>query len=713
VSWGRVRTGAAGVAMALLLVALPLVFSKQVYAIVFTPKVVVLYLAVAALVIALAAAGLERGGIELRLTVVELIALALLGWGLVSALFAVSRVTGFFGLLNWGTGWLFWVASLVIWATVRRLDFSERGRLVALWTGFVAASVLGLLALLQVVGAQSVLSWLPGMVGGRPGATIGNPIYFGAYMALMLLVGLELSLRAKAMAVVVISNAGLVLVTVGLVGSLSRGPWLGAVAGVVVWTALRARDRTVRGGLVVPLAVVVVVVAVFAWQLPHLSDAALSVGTRVEGSTPSVSATGEPNTIATRVELWKVAAAATLDRPVVGWGPGNFVTAGRQHMTAKLTGAEQARFADAHNLYAEFSATWGIPGLLLLLAWFGAVSVQLWRAERGRLRLVRSPAPGPSKGGRGAKVAQAGMSGGGRRKGRTASGQSSRDRARGPSPAARGTMGLAPLGLATLGTFLVSSLSTPQHIAVASTTMVIVGLSLSWRQGAALPGARVFSPASTKSRAIAIAGLVASVALLGVVCVAGYRLVQGDARYAKGITASTSAGAVNGFQGAANAVPWIERYWIALGDTQGILAGLGHDPALSRTAAANLRRGLDLSPRDLEGLLSLSRVLLDLQDSAGAKVVAEEAAAYAPFEARAHASLARALAATGERDRALAELDRALAGSTDARVLVLAGLAYRELGDKVKAIELLNQVQAAGYNDPVAARALAELTAGG
>ena len=51
------------------------------YAIVFTPKVVLLYLGVALLVVALAATALERGGIEVRLTPVELLALALLGWG--------------------------------------------------------------------------------------------------------------------------------------------------------------------------------------------------------------------------------------------------------------------------------------------------------------------------------------------------------------------------------------------------------------------------------------------------------------------------------------------------------------------------------------------------------------------------------------------------------------------------------------------------------
>ena len=151
-------------------------------------------------------------------------------------------------------------------------------------------------------------------------------------------------------------------------------------------------------------------------------------------------------------------------------------------MTAKLTGAEQARFADAHNLFAEFGATWGIPGLLLLLAWLGAVIVQLWRAERQRSR--SAPAPGSAaqaaassgpaaggstagKGGRGTKGAPTGAAGARgakaierwtRRQGGlevSVSGLRPGTGGRAPKRGAPQAIGWAPLGLATLGAFLV------------------------------------------------------------------------------------------------------------------------------------------------------------------------------------------------------------------------------------------------------------------
>ena len=726
-NWGWVRTGAAGLSMVLLLVALPLLFSKQVYAIVFTPKAVVVYLGAATLAVALAAAALERGGIELRLTVVELLALALAGWGLVSALFAVSRVTGFFGLLNWGTGWLFWLACLVIWAAVRRLDFSERGRLAALWTGFAMASVLGLLALLQVVGTQSVVSWLPAMVAGRPGATIGNPIYFGAYMALLLLVGLELTVRARDLVSAVACTVGLVLVTVGLVANLSRGPWLGAAAGVVVWAGLGLRRRDVRGAVIAPLVVVLVTAGLFAWQLPHLSDAGLSVGARTEGGTAVVAPTGEPNTIATRVELWKVAAGAMRERPLLGWGPGNFVTAGRQHMTARLVAAEQVRFADAHNLYADFGATWGAPGLLLLLVWLVAVAAQLWRAEwlqgRPRSDAAGTPGPGePTSARGGAKAVSTGRHGEARAAG--AGGKARRGRTAvkaGPAPARRGAAGaaaairqprgLASLGLAALVTYAVSSLSAPQQVTVLPTAMLIVGLSISWREASRLPGTRVLTVWADRSRGAAIAALVASVVLLGVVIVGSSRFVRADAHYGDAVRAASSVEALAAYQAAADSDPWVERYWISLGDMQSLLVEAGGDAELSHTAEASLRRGLSLSPRDLEGLLSLSRVLLDRGDTVGARRVAEQAVSYAPYDARTHANLAWALAVAGDREAARATLDKAPTAPGDARWLLLAGLAYKELGDATQAVDLLSQLRDAGHNDPLVEQALAELGA--
>ena len=201
----------------------------------------------------------------------------------------------------------------------------------------------------------------------------------------------------------------------------------------------------------------------------------------------------------------------------------------------------------------------------------------------------------------------------------------------GAAAAVRRPRGLAALGLAALVTYAVSSLSGPQQITVLPTTMLIVGLSISWREASRLPGALVLTVWADRSRGAAIAALAASLVLVGFVIVGGARFVRADTHYADAVMATSTVEAVAAFQAATASDPWVERYWISLGDMQSLLAEAEGDAALGRTAEDSLRRGLGLSPRDLEGLLSLSRVLLDLGDTAGALRAAEQAVSYAPL----------------------------------------------------------------------------------
>ena len=277
--------------------------------------------------------------------------------------------------------------------------------------------------------------------------------------------------------------------------------------------------------------------------------------------------------------------------------------------------------------------------------------------------------------------------------------------------AVRRPRGLAALGLAALVTYAVSSLSAPQQVTILPTAMLIVGLSFSWREASRLPRARVLTVWADRSRGAAIAALAASVVLLGVVMVGGARFVRADAHYADAVKGMSAGEVVADYQAAAASDPWIERYWISLGDMQSLMAEAGGDAGLRRTAEASLRRGLSLSPRDLEGLLSLSRVLLDRGDTGGARRVAEQAVSYAPYDARTHANLAWALAVSGQAGAAQSALDKAPTAPADLRWLTLAGLAYKELGDATQAADLLGRVRDAGHNDPLVERALGELEA--
>ncbi len=83
-----------------------------------------------------------------------------------------------------------------------------------------------------------------------------------------------------------------------------------------------------------------------------------------------------------RIDAWEAGLRAWIERPITGWGVGNF----RQAIQG-LVGAgfeqEAPRF-DAHNVFVELLTTLGLPGLLV----FGAFAVACLRWARGPLALA-------------------------------------------------------------------------------------------------------------------------------------------------------------------------------------------------------------------------------------------------------------------------------------------------------------------------------------
>lgn len=79
-----------------------------------------------------------------------------------------------------------------------------------------------------------------------------------------------------------------------------------------------------------------------------------------------------------RVGIWRAAIATAADRPLDGFGSGTFLAASAQHQLKQRP--VPTRFA--HNLALEAWVELGIAGLLLVVAWYAAVALLLWRLRR-------------------------------------------------------------------------------------------------------------------------------------------------------------------------------------------------------------------------------------------------------------------------------------------------------------------------------------------
>jgi O-antigen ligase len=85
-----------------------------------------------------------------------------------------------------------------------------------------------------------------------------------------------------------------------------------------------------------------------------------------------------------RLVLWKEALGMAAERPLTGVGPGGFRSAFERRAPAHGLDAERV-WGTAHNLYLHQLAERGVPGLLLLLALFGAFYAgarKAWRERR-------------------------------------------------------------------------------------------------------------------------------------------------------------------------------------------------------------------------------------------------------------------------------------------------------------------------------------------
>ncbi|MBU2602632.1 MAG: O-antigen ligase family protein [Actinobacteria bacterium] len=627
------------VGWSLLVVVAPLAFSSSAAATFFTAKLLPVYagcgLLVLGAVLPRAKVEVERlnpgdrpepGGVGLRRRASEALAAAFLALGLASVATASSVATAVLGTYNQGTGWLFWAAAVGGFFALRRSRLDGRLRR-ALLIGLVASGVVvAALAVLQAAHWEPLRFRLGFRVDGRAGSTLGNPLYSGAFLALAAILSLDLARRAHSGVGTALAAGAAALIVLGLGVSWSRGAWLALAMGAVVWAGSALLDsesgsRARVASLFVALAGWSLIVGLLV--VPALAPAR-GVGVGAQGQEAAIEA---GSSVETRLLMWGIAAEAALDRPLLGWGPNNYRFGAQQHMTAeKLELEPLTRDADAHSLFLEIAATWGIPAAVVLLGWFVTMGLALFRR-----RFEED--------------------------------------------------GAAAAGV--LAAFLAGSLTMPQNLVVTPVALVVVGLALAGAAGGrGAKGVEGVEGTRRSGRAARVAPPVITGAVVLTLAVGSWAWYQADRHYLVG----EIRGDMGELTEAAEGFPLVESYWrsLALAETrEGIAQGR---PLLVADGETHLRRGLSLSPRDMDLLAALTAAHLQRGEWKKARESAQLATSYSPVEPLPHAQLAYALLRLGETERALAEAERALAVDVrSARVLHTVGLYFRDSGDVERA----------------------------
>lgn len=204
-------------------------------------------------------------------------------------------------------------------------------------TAFVLLALIGAIAVSLPAMTQlrggGFLAW--SIQSGRIGSTFGSPVFLGSYLAIILPLAWVKREQRWANA---IRWAALILISIALLATRTRGSVVAAVAGVLVIEHLRGRK-------------------VILWLAPAIPAFAFLWWIR---STAHNSDMG-------RVEIYRSAIMAWKIHPIIGWGPDTFSLAFRQFMTPRFikanNGADFFIQLSAHNDILQVLTTLGLAGL--------------------------------------------------------------------------------------------------------------------------------------------------------------------------------------------------------------------------------------------------------------------------------------------------------------------------------------------------------------
>ncbi len=209
---------------------------------------------------------------------------------------------------------------------------------------------------------------------GRVDSRLGNAAYMAIYMLFHIFFAYLLMLRTKE--------------TWQRIG-------YGVVAALLAYTLLQTGTRGTFLGLVGGSVVAVAYIALFARRFPHLRRYAIGgvlaltiailgfIGIRDSGIIPETSPVARianidiQQDLQVRSKIWSMAVNGVEERPVLGWGPGNFNFVFNEYYRADIWNQEQW-FDRVHNIFLDWLIAGGVVGFVAYFSIMAAVVYYLF-----------------------------------------------------------------------------------------------------------------------------------------------------------------------------------------------------------------------------------------------------------------------------------------------------------------------------------------------
>lgn len=322
--------------------------------------------------------GAMTRGATVRTSPVLIAVVAFIAWVTLSSALSIHVPTAVFGKYRRFEGLVtFFNYAVLFFLMLQYADSSSKVRAVAK-TLFLAVGITAIYGSLQSFGFEPSNWGEIKFEARRAFATYGNPDMFGGILALTMPIALSLALGERDSRWRVAYWVGFLLMSYALLASFVRGAWIGAAVGVaiVVIAALIKRSswHKIDAGFVG--ATVVAVVAVIVRSL-RIDSEVMNVGRRIASIFNFESGSGH-----SRLEIWKAASAAISDSPIWGHGPDTFRLLFPKYKTVEYMKEVGYRSVadNVHNYPLQLATGVGIVGVTLMygiFAWVAVVSAKI------------------------------------------------------------------------------------------------------------------------------------------------------------------------------------------------------------------------------------------------------------------------------------------------------------------------------------------------
>ena len=258
---------------------------------------------------------------------------------------------------------------------------------------FIAFGIIALYGIAQNLGLDIIPESMR-LFEGRSRSTLGNPVFFGGYIAMMTPLLLHYLLKDEQLPFMSKPLITLLLIMgfAGVVFSQTRGAWLAIAVGALVVVFFHRQNLLKAAGNIAAVVIIGFALTLALISIGGQQQAAKQLGEITERVVSAVDIS--QGTAASRIEIWKSSVEMIAVRPLAGYGPDQMYLWAPAFKTLKKAQIEKNTIPDrAHNEFLQVAVNSGFLGLLFFLWIVSAIVLMSGRAIKANGDL-RSPAIG-------------------------------------------------------------------------------------------------------------------------------------------------------------------------------------------------------------------------------------------------------------------------------------------------------------------------------